>query len=247
MRIGSWWRPCAAGSPAVRSWRRSARAWRRSGRSSCARTLRGLGLGRLLIDELRGRARAHGFEQLCAFTHAPAYFARLGFASVPHCSVPEKIAADCRHCSLFGSCGQYAMVTELAPAAASWHLGVLPPSAVSRRRPGNDSVLGGLRRSVVPGPGLNSLRRSGAVGWSSCGWLRSSLSPARWRARRRHRSTKRSASGRRAWPARSSRSPTIRRPPGGIRRVWPRAPTSAAASSTAPGRAPATRAPSACR
>ncbi len=85
-------------------------------RSFVVRThLRGLGLGRLLIDELRGRARTHGFEQLCAFTHAPAYFARLGFASVPHTSVPEKIAADCRRCSLFGTCGQYAMVTELAP------------------------------------------------------------------------------------------------------------------------------------
>jgi hypothetical protein len=38
---------------------------------------------------------------------------------VPHTSVPEKIAADCRRCSLFGTCGQYAMVTDLAPAAAS--------------------------------------------------------------------------------------------------------------------------------
>jgi N-acetylglutamate synthase-like GNAT family acetyltransferase len=56
---------------------------------------------------------------LCAFTHAPAYFARLDFASVPHTSVPEKIAADCRRCPGFGTCGQYAMVTELAPAAAT--------------------------------------------------------------------------------------------------------------------------------
>jgi N-acetylglutamate synthase-like GNAT family acetyltransferase len=78
---------------------------------------RGLGLGRLMIDELRGRARTQGFDQLCAFTHAPAYFAHLGFASVPHTVVPEKIAADCRTCPRFGTCGQYAMVTELAPAA----------------------------------------------------------------------------------------------------------------------------------
>ena len=87
---------------------------------------RGLGLGRLLIDELRGRARTQGFEQLCAFTHAPAYFARLDFASVPHSSVPEKIAADCRHCPLFGTCGQYAMVTELAPAASGTSASFLP-------------------------------------------------------------------------------------------------------------------------
>ena len=80
---------------------------------------RGLGLGRLLIDELRGRGRTRGFDQLCAFTHVPAYFARLDFAIVPHASVPEKIAADCRHCPLFGTCGQHAMVTDLAPAATS--------------------------------------------------------------------------------------------------------------------------------
>jgi amino-acid N-acetyltransferase len=89
-------------------------------RSFVVRTdARGLGLGRMLIDELRGRARTQGFEQLCAFTHAAAYFAHLDFASVPHASVPEKIAADCRHCPRFGTCGQYAMVTELAPAAVS--------------------------------------------------------------------------------------------------------------------------------
>jgi amino-acid N-acetyltransferase len=89
-------------------------------RSFVVRTdARGLGLGRFLIDELRARARTQGFDQLCAFTHAPAYFARLDFTSVPHTLVPEKIAADCRQCPRFGTCGQYAMVTELAPAAAS--------------------------------------------------------------------------------------------------------------------------------
>jgi amino-acid N-acetyltransferase len=77
---------------------------------------RGFGLGRLLIDELRARGRAQGFEQLCAFTHTSGYFARLGFAIVPHAAVPEKIAADCRPCLQFGSCGQHAMVIDLAPA-----------------------------------------------------------------------------------------------------------------------------------
>lgn len=80
---------------------------------------RGLGLGRQLIDELRARARSQGFEQLCAFTHVPAYFARLDFATVAHASVPEKIEADCRHCPLFGTCGQHAMVTDLAPVESA--------------------------------------------------------------------------------------------------------------------------------
>ena len=133
-------------------------------------------------------------------------------------SVPEKIAADCRRCPRFGTCGQYAMVTELAPAAASLRLGVLPPGAVSARRPSRASSR--IEQSAPPGRGRMGVR--------SRGRLRSWPSPARWRARCRHRSTKRSASVRRAWPAPSSRWPTIRRPPGGTRRVSPRAPTSAA-------------------
>jgi N-acetylglutamate synthase-like GNAT family acetyltransferase len=87
---------------------------------------RGLGVGRQLIGELRRRARIHGFEQLCAFTHARAYFADLDFASVPHTSVPEKIEADCRHCPQFGACGQHAMVAELAPGAAALASALLP-------------------------------------------------------------------------------------------------------------------------
>ena len=80
---------------------------------------RGRGVGRLLVDELRRRARRRGFEQLCAFTHAPAYFLRLDFSSVPHASVPEKIAADCVDCPQFGRCGQSAVVMEIGPLAES--------------------------------------------------------------------------------------------------------------------------------
>jgi amino-acid N-acetyltransferase len=80
---------------------------------------RGRGLGRLMVEELRSRARRQGFEQLCAFTHAPSYFERLDFSIVPHASVPDKIATDCRGCALFGHCGQYAMVLELESAADS--------------------------------------------------------------------------------------------------------------------------------
>lgn len=75
---------------------------------------RSLGLGRRIVDELRHQAVGRGFEQLCAFTHEPAYFARLGFSVVSHVSIPEKIAKDCRQCTLFGRCGQFAMVSDLA-------------------------------------------------------------------------------------------------------------------------------------
>lgn len=82
------------------------------------RAARGRGLGRHLIARLERAARLAGFEQLCAFTHEPAWFLRQGFALVPHTWLPEKIAADCHRCPLFRACGQHAVVLPLgAPRA----------------------------------------------------------------------------------------------------------------------------------
>jgi amino-acid N-acetyltransferase len=89
---------------------------------------RGEGLGRRLVDELRSRATAAGYDDLCVFAHQPAYFAHLGFSIVPHTWLPEKIAADCRTCPLFRRCDQFAMVADLdavrpdAQAAAQLHV-----------------------------------------------------------------------------------------------------------------------------
>ncbi len=78
---------------------------------------RGIGLGRQIVEELRRRARRDGFAELCAFTHAPEYFVRMGFSIVPHERVPEKIATDCCRCPLFRVCGQYAVIVDLDPPA----------------------------------------------------------------------------------------------------------------------------------
>jgi amino-acid N-acetyltransferase len=78
------------------------------------------GLGRRLLNELVHRARAAGFQSLCAFTHAAAYFVRLGFSIVPHPWVPEKIEADCRSCPQFRRCGQYAVTLPLSQTAQSF-------------------------------------------------------------------------------------------------------------------------------
>jgi amino-acid N-acetyltransferase len=87
---------------------------------------RGEGLGRRMVDELRQRARAAGFDDLCVFAHRPGYFARMGFSIVPHTWLPEKISADCRKCPLFRRCDQFAMVTDLdvpeARPAAQLHV-----------------------------------------------------------------------------------------------------------------------------
>ena len=88
---------------------------------------RGMGLGRVVIDELRRRARGTRFRTLCAFTHGPQFFVRLGFSIVPHTWLPEKVANDCWSCPKFQICGQYAMVIGVAnpPRPAAPELGVL--------------------------------------------------------------------------------------------------------------------------
>jgi len=85
--------------------------------------LRGLGLGRTLVESLTREAYADGYASICAFTHEPAYLTRLGFSLVPHAWIPEKIALDCAGCALFRQCGQSAMRLRLnevrAPVTAT--------------------------------------------------------------------------------------------------------------------------------
>jgi len=73
------------------------------------------GLGSRLVAALERRARLHGYLRLCAFTHRPDHFLRLGFSMVPHNWLPEKIAVDCYSCPLFKRCGQHAMLRTLLP------------------------------------------------------------------------------------------------------------------------------------
>lgn len=91
---------------------------------------RGGGIGTLLVDELRRRARREGYEKLCAFTHSPGYFIHQGFSIVPHLWLTEKVFTDCVKCPLFRRCGQYAMVLPLESAADAPGIAAsLPPSA----------------------------------------------------------------------------------------------------------------------
>ena len=86
-------------------------------------SLRGLGLARLLVEQLTREARMAGFKVICAFTHEPGIFARLGFSLVPHAWLPEKIAADCASCPLFRQCGQSAMRLHLDDQAGAARTG----------------------------------------------------------------------------------------------------------------------------
>jgi amino-acid N-acetyltransferase len=74
---------------------------------------RGLSVGRRIIDHLVDEAQAEGRKRLCAFTHQPGYFVRLGFSIVPHLWLREKVVTDCVGCPLFRACGQHAMMLKL--------------------------------------------------------------------------------------------------------------------------------------
>jgi amino-acid N-acetyltransferase len=88
---------------------------------------RGNHIGPRLVTELASSAVPRGFATLCAFTHQPSHFVRMGFTIVPHMWVPEKIAHDCTSCPLFRRCGQYAVTL---PLRAGVQIGPEKPAAV---------------------------------------------------------------------------------------------------------------------
>lgn len=108
---------------------------------------RGQRVGLTIVTALADRARDLGYNTLCAFTHQPAHFIRLGFSIVPHQWVPEKIAHDCVGCTLFRHCGQYAVTLPLR-AGIGLRLDVTaPPSrAVAAPR----SSVERLRLTTIP-------------------------------------------------------------------------------------------------
>lgn len=84
-----------------------------------SRTFRRVGLAPRLLGELRRRAKAAGFDTLCALTHDARFFVRQNFSIVPHLWLPEKISTDCVTCPLFRRCEQHAMMLSL-PAVARY-------------------------------------------------------------------------------------------------------------------------------
>jgi N-acetylglutamate synthase-like GNAT family acetyltransferase len=92
---------------------------------------RGRRIGGQLVAHIATAATGNGFETLCAFTHEPGHFVRLGFSLVPHIWVPEKISHDCTACALFRKCGQYAVTLPLRAGAT---VRPEPPSIVIHGR-----------------------------------------------------------------------------------------------------------------
>jgi len=74
------------------------------------------GAGQRLVEILLAEARAQGVGCVCLFTHIPEYFARFGFVTVDHRSLPEKAWKDCFQCPRLHCCNETAMVFGSLPA-----------------------------------------------------------------------------------------------------------------------------------
>jgi amino-acid N-acetyltransferase len=88
---------------------------------------RGRHIGMQLVEQIASAASRQGYATLCAFTHEPSRFVRMGFTIVPHVWLPEKIAHDCTACPLFRRCGQYAV---MLPLRSGVNVRPEPPAAI---------------------------------------------------------------------------------------------------------------------
>jgi len=79
---------------------------------------RGLGLGKRLVQALIGRARAAGYDQICALTLSEGFFNRLGFATVDRWALSPKIWHECIYCPKFNACDEIAVLMNLTEPEA---------------------------------------------------------------------------------------------------------------------------------
>ena len=105
---------------------------------------RGTGLGRRLVEALVERARAAGYDQLCALTLQEGFFNHLGFATVDRWAVSPKIWTECIYCPKFDPCDEIAVLmnlTESETVAAEWSSDVQPrPLAATESQPDDQQV-----------------------------------------------------------------------------------------------------------
>jgi amino-acid N-acetyltransferase len=73
----------------------------------------GRGVGRRLVAALLEEARRLGLPKVFALTYQEGFFGHMGFARVPHDSLPHKIWGDCLDCPKFPNCDEIAMAIDL--------------------------------------------------------------------------------------------------------------------------------------
>jgi len=76
-------------------------------------SLKGAGLGRLIVECLEEEAREAGLSVLFAFTYVPGFFRKLGFKEVDRNLLPLKAWKDCLRCPKFQCCDEIAVLKPL--------------------------------------------------------------------------------------------------------------------------------------
>lgn len=80
-------------------------------------TLKGAGIGKMLMQALDAEARSFDLDLLFAFTYVPEFFARLGYRRVDRSALPLKAWKDCLRCPKFQACDEIAVLKWLKPEA----------------------------------------------------------------------------------------------------------------------------------
>ncbi len=75
----------------------------------------GRNLGTGIVTRLIELGRERGFQQMCALTLSPQFFARMGFVTVEMIQLSPKVWRDCVHCPKYECCDEYPMVLDLVP------------------------------------------------------------------------------------------------------------------------------------
>lgn len=73
------------------------------------------GIGRIVVQSLEEEAITQELHAIFAFTYAPEFFRKIGFAQVERGELPLKAWRDCLRCPKFQCCDEIAMVKALVP------------------------------------------------------------------------------------------------------------------------------------
>ena len=71
------------------------------------------GVGRAIVEALEAEARDNNLEAIFAFTYAPGFFGKLGFAEIERGELPLKAWKDCLRCPKFQNCDEIAVLKRL--------------------------------------------------------------------------------------------------------------------------------------
>jgi amino-acid N-acetyltransferase len=80
------------------------------------KSVQGRNVGRTLVEGLIQEAENHHIDRVFLFTRVPEFFSKLGFVTVPHHILPEKVHKDCLGCPRRENCDEIAMVHGEAEA-----------------------------------------------------------------------------------------------------------------------------------